>query len=1233
RIDEELNKESQIDEERTADIFGIAQATKESSQVPTEEELILGFYADADKLIENFEKMWQAKGRTLTSEEKQQLEEAIQQKINEEKEQLNKFFKNLSLEALKEEIKPSVLRSDDVAKFFRVLEQKRKNYPSLVNRTSVVLEDFVREFSRQCLKGEIPNYGRTRFLKLRLEMFSGKFALIGKIEDQLRRFLDAIEKDDQEKKLRTIIVIDYDELEREIPIYRGGGVLNNQEPFNLGFFMIPFIGRSEVRLVLSTTKKDIADNEVFNRFFTQVDIEDLNVKEAFEKFYLFECNKTGVAKENGWLDYSHEILEETATLFAKVLTDEPLLEVLVRYFEYVQAKGNRTKEAILTASIRAKDNLARILQGYIEDNALPLGLEDLLKHRELVRILRDIFDLEKQLSDEKVFKQALTIDDAHTFLSERYKLDKSNLTVNEKKNLLELEEHLNSKIIGQEEAVGVLGNAVRLGKVGLKPVKKPVGAFLFTGPTGVGKTELAYRLSIELGMPLFRFDMQEFKNPADVAKLIGAPPGYVGHEDTENLLTTKIIKNPRSIIVFDEVDKILNTGYVNSGAYANTVLDLLLQMLEDGRLTDSHGNTADFSQSIIIFTSNGGVNVVFEDTENGVEGVLENGIYERIKEAVLEHNKEKFRRVKEEVKERVDKYHRYMLRPEFLNRLDKIVVFNSLNKVVLSDIVKVLLVEFSEQMAGQYKLVFGEPGEDEAGFQRIVRYLMNRGFSPENGARGILGLINKDLKDKLNDFLDEQEPVTKEDEVFVSVGEEQNGFSFRVERKQEASLREQLRLSEIEELILNNIIKGLNAFEGQFIDLEVKDVEPWLEPLPFAPKEKGSKIDFSPKADILTLRRNDFVNQDEGLVQAIRTIRQGLAARGLSEEFIKTVRSWVMEAAALAKRENIQQTAWAFAQKIYDFYNLESGEITRVMEQFLEEANQSKFVRLAWELDDKEFKVEITFNSHLTDYLYRRLFEDKYADKQEVLEKANRLLQGLLKAVLSLCAHNAEFGFSADRDASLWLKFPVSNRPVLSGDNLSKEIAKKEKQLAELEERKQALIEGKSIELIAKPVDLMQEAIKIIRFRSWKSQTGYKFRADVFTNDKTEERELAFMDQKRFFYTIDSIELFTIFIKEIREFPELKGLVEQDLQFLEQKIVEFKQRMAQQQIPSKDSRISRKIDELLNLIAIEEKSQSQVTEEQERLVNELAKLAVDEMRPSGWTFWDVKRFFMVEEKG
>ncbi len=218
--------------------------------------------------------------------------------------------------------------------------------------------------------------------------------------------------------------------------------------------------------------------------------------------------------------------------------------------------------------------------------------------------------------------------------------------------------------------------------------------------------------------------------------------------------------------------------------------------------------------------------------------------------------------------------------------------------------------------------------------------------------------------------------------------------------------------------------------------MTAKDIEPWLLPQPLAPKNKGEIIEFSSDAKSLILRSNDFASRDKELDAFTKELVQVITYRSGWEQMSKVLKSWLMEAVVLAKRENIQQTAWQKEEKIYNFYDLETSQIRQLLERLLEEANKDKFVQIRWEIVNDELKIEVKFNSKFTEYLYRRLFEDKYANEQEILEKANRLLQGILKVRLQLNNfQTAAAGFSADDNiTSLWLKIPVS------GINISETI-------------------------------------------------------------------------------------------------------------------------------------------------------------------------------------------------
>jgi len=974
-----------------------------------------------EKLAEFKAQFQQENGRVPTADEDQKLKVKVEKAKQKEQEAINGFFRNLSAEALAD-TSVATARGADTSKLIRVLEQRERNYPFLVNRSGAALEDFVHQVSAQCVKGDIPGYDKQRFLKLRLERFSRDVALLGTMEDQIRRLLDVIEADDTKKGLRTTLMIDFDELARVVAVYRGR--YGDDQMYNLGFFMMPFMGRKNIRLVMTTTFRDIGTNEAFPHYFTEVDVPELKPTEALEHFHLFGSPPVDGKAATETIAYSFQTLADSVRLFAKEISGTPMIEALERFFDYVRGKRFRGSDALKTGLARAKEQIRRIVLDIMDDRRRgdKLSEDKLLQKPELLGLIRQVRTLEAQLSGASGAAEPMQESDAQDFLVDRFQRDRRNLSVDEKANLLALEDHLNAKIVDQQEAIHAFGDAIRIGKVGLKPAGKPIGSFILAGPTGVGKTEVVTQLAAELGLPILQFDMTEYTDAESVNKLIGPPPGYVGHNERDMWLTTRVKKQPRSILLFDEIDKLFEKETQVDSSRGKTVLDILLQMLDDGRLTDSAGNTVDFSETIIFFTSNGGMTTKIERLPDGRAQItkFDGRLYAEIGK-VAESDDETARfDLQMKIHEQVEAYHHYYLRPEFMNRLDGFFVFNPFTRPALERVTSLIVGKKSELKKEDYELVFGRTPEEHLA---VVRHLMAMGYRPDAGARGVKALVYKDLMDEIGKFTESRPPLKKRDRLIVGFDAATNHFTFEVEAAPELSLKAHLGVTGAESQVLNQIASGINDIQGQ-PDLQVKDIDPWLSLVPQPPKNHGKPLALTDQAHRTTLKDNNPSKLDPQYKKERTEMLQAAESAEVSKPVRDVLRSWMDEALTVARRENIQQTAWATAGRVDDFYNMETGQVKKLVDSNLEAANQGHFVDLGWQIVSGELRVQVQFNSIFTNNLYRLLFEDTYADEKSI----PRQLQGLLMAQAALKTEGATLGFHSEpgQPAALWITLPIS---------------------------------------------------------------------------------------------------------------------------------------------------------------------------------------------------------------
>ena len=347
----------------------------------------------------------------------------------------------------------------------------------------------------------------------------------------------------------------------------------------------------------------------------------------------------------------------------------------------------------------------------------------------------------KAKKDGRSKKLKVTEDDIADVVSRWTKIPVRKIAEGEAVRLRKLEATLHKRVIGQEDAVSAVAKAVRRGRVGLKDPKRPIGSFLFLGPTGVGKTEISKALAEAVfgsEESMIRVDMSEYMEKHSVSKMIGSPPGYVGHEEGGQL-SEKVRRNPYSVILFDEIEK----------AHPD-VFNILLQVLDDGHITDSQGRKVDFKNTIIIMTSNAGAQAIVEPKKLGF--------------AASDDEKQNYDRMKNSVMEEV----RRIFKPEFLNRIDETIVFRSLNKDDMEQIVTLMLKELTERCEKQMGIHLTVRGS-------VKKYIVNKAYNPKYGARPLRRQIQNDIEDELAEEI-LSEKVKKDMDVTVTIHKEKIVF-------------------------------------------------------------------------------------------------------------------------------------------------------------------------------------------------------------------------------------------------------------------------------------------------------------------------------------------------------------------------------------------------------------------------------------------------------------------------
>ena len=608
---------------------------------------------------------------------------------------LDEYGRNLTDAAKAGLIDPVIGRDEEVKRVIEILNRRNKNNPVLIGEPGVGKTAIAEGLALKIAEGKVPVKLQSKVVyMLDVASLVSNTGIRGQFEERMKQLISEL----QERK-NVILFID------EIHQLVGAG--SAEGSMDAGNILKPALARGELQLVGATTLSEyrkIEKDGALERRFQPVQVSEptpdaaltilKGIQERYEAFH-------GVT-------YSDEAIKAAVELSHRYIQDRFLPDKAIDLIDEAGSKLNLTIEAVEEESAKA-----RLTQIYKEK-------EQALKEEayEKAATLRDEEEkLEKMLQNGvKTEKPIVTVEDIQKIIEQKTGIPVGKLQENEQEKMLHLQEELAKKVIGQAEAVKKVAKAVRRSRAGLKSKNRPIGSFLFVGPTGVGKTELSKALAEELfgsKDSMIRLDMSEYMEKHSVSKLIGSPPGYVGHEEAGQL-TEKVRRKPYSIILLDEIEK----------AHPD-VMNMFLQILEDGRLTDSQGRTVNFKDTVIIMTSNAGVT----EKRNRM-GFNENTAVE---EANILQSLGNF------------------FKPEFLNRFDSIIEFLSLQKEDLLQIVELMLQDLYATLQDQeLSLVVTIEAKEK---------LVTLGYSPTFGARPLRRMIQEQLEDGIADFIFEQPEV------------------------------------------------------------------------------------------------------------------------------------------------------------------------------------------------------------------------------------------------------------------------------------------------------------------------------------------------------------------------------------------------------------------------------------------------------------------------------------------
>ena len=644
---------------------------------------------------------------------------------------LDQYSRDLTELACQGKLDPVVGREAEINRLIQILSRRTKNNPCLIGEPGVGKTAIAEGLAQRIVQGVVPDTVKNkRVVVLDLSGMVAGSKYRGEFEERIKRVV-------QEVMEHQGILLFIDELHT---IIGAGGAEGALDASNI---LKPSLSRGEIQIIGATTlaeyRKYIEKDAALERRFQPVMVEEPDEQQAIA---ILQGLRPYYEEHHG-VQITDEALEAAVKMGVRYISDRFLPDKAIDLIDEAASKVQLQGFSVPDSMKEGEKYLHQLMQE--KEDAIKAGDFSLAKEiQEKQQEAKKEYEKTKKRFEDRCRNRnmAVTADTVAEIVSDWTKIPVQKLAEKESKRLARMESILHKRVVGQDEAVTAVAKAIRRGRVGLKDPSRPVGSFLFLGPTGVGKTELSKALAEAVfgsEQAIIRVDMSEYMEKHSVSKMIGSPPGYVGYEEGGQL-SEKVRRNPYSVILFDEIEK----------AHPD-VFNILLQVLDDGHITDAQGRKVDFKQTCIIMTSNAGAQSIVEPKKLGFSSVEDdNKDYERMKSGVME-----------EV--------RRIFKPEFLNRIDEVLVFHMLNKQQIRQIVTILVNKLQKRCKEQLDI------------ELIVRssvkdYLAESGYDSKYGARPLKRAVQNKIEDKMAEEILEGN-IHRGDKVIVSISKKDIKFS------------------------------------------------------------------------------------------------------------------------------------------------------------------------------------------------------------------------------------------------------------------------------------------------------------------------------------------------------------------------------------------------------------------------------------------------------------------------